>query len=324
MLAGSYLLTFLIALTITCLLTPLVEKFAVRLKILAQPNPRKMHKVPIPQAGGLAIYGGFILSLVIIFSFSLMDRNVLITKDWTQLLGLFLGGTFILILGMIDDKYELPAKVKLAGQIIAALILIVFGIRIQFLNNPFNGMLYLGTWPSIILTLFWVIGLTNALNFIDGLDGLLAGVTGISCFALFIIALMKEQILVALLLLALMGSCCGFLRYNFNPARIFMGDTGSLFLGYMLASFSIVGALKVTTTLAFCVPILVFALPICDTLAAIIRRFMKGRSIFQPDKEHLHHQLLKLGLNQKQAVCVIYLLSGFMGIAALAFIYVVH
>jgi len=324
MLAGSYLLTFLISLTITCLLTPLVEKFAVRLKILAQPNPRKMHKVPIPQAGGLAIYGGFILSLVIIFSFSLMDRNVLITKDWTQLLGLFLGGTFILILGMIDDKYELPAKVKLVGQIIAALILIVFGIRIQFLNNPFNGMLYLGIWPSIILTLFWVIGLTNALNFIDGLDGLLAGVTGISCFALFIIALMKEQILVALLLLALMGSCCGFLRYNFNPARIFMGDTGSLFLGYMLASFSIVGALKVTTTLAFCVPILVFALPICDTLAAIIRRFMKGRSIFQPDKEHLHHQLLKLGLNQKQAVCVIYLLSGFMGIAALAFIYVVH
>ena len=207
-----------------CALTPLVEKFAVKAKILAQPNPRKMHKVPIPQAGGMAIYGGFVLSLIIVFALGIMDRNLLVTRDWTQLLGLFLGGTFILIIGILDDRFDIPARVKFAGQFIAAAILIIFGVKIEFLNNPFNGMFYLGTWSSIILTMLWVVGLTNALNFIDGLDGLLAGVTGISCLALFIIAVQKQQFLVAVLLLALMGSCCGFLKYNFNPARIFMGD----------------------------------------------------------------------------------------------------
>jgi UDP-GlcNAc:undecaprenyl-phosphate/decaprenyl-phosphate GlcNAc-1-phosphate transferase len=322
MISAEYAVTFMVAFLISCALTPLVKKFAFRANIIAAPSPRKMHKVPMPQAGGLAVYSGFILSLLIVFSFGIMNRNFLMTRDWTQLLGLFVGGTFILILGVIDDKYALPAKVKLCGQIIAAIILILFGIKIEFLCQPFNEMFYLATWPSIILTIIWVVGLTNALNLIDGLDGLLAGVTSIACFVLFIIAMQKSQFLVAIMLLSLMGSCCGFLRYNFNPARIFMGDTGSLFLGYMLAAFSIVGALKTTATLALGVPILVFALPIFDTLSAIVRRFIKGRPIFQPDKEHVHHQLMKLGLNQKQAVLFIYLISGFMGVAALALNYV--
>jgi len=322
MISASYGVTFMVALLISCALTPLVRKFSFWANIVAAPSPRKVHKVPMPQAGGLAVYGGFVLTLVVVFYFGIIDRNILMTRLWTQLLGLFIGGTFILILGVFDDKYALPAKVKLAGQIIAAFILVLFGIKVEFLSNPFNGMFFLPSWMSVGLTLLWVVGLTNALNLIDGLDGLLAGVTGISCFVLFMIAIQKGQILVAILLLALMGSCCGFLRYNFNPAKIFMGDTGSLFLGYMLAALSIVGALKSTATLAFGVPILVFALPIFDTTSAIVRRFLKGRPIFQPDKEHFHHQLLNLGLNHRQAVLFIYLISGFMGVAALALNYV--
>jgi UDP-GlcNAc:undecaprenyl-phosphate GlcNAc-1-phosphate transferase len=250
-----------------------------------------------------------------------MHRDILMTREWTQLLGLFLGGTFILIVGILDDRYALSPKVKLGGELLATAILIIFGIKIEFLSNPFNGILYLGALPGIILTVLWIVGLTNALNFIDGLDGLLAGVTSISCFVLFIIAVQKNQLLVATLLLALMGGCCGFLRYNFNPAKIFMGDTGALFLGYILGALSIVGALKSTATMAFCVPILVFGLPICDTLVAIVRRTLRGRSIFQADKEHLHHQLIKCGLNQRQAVLIIYILSGCLGMAALAINY---
>ncbi|HPZ09631.1 MAG TPA: MraY family glycosyltransferase, partial [Candidatus Eremiobacteraeota bacterium] len=175
MISADYVPTFLIAFAISCALTPLVKKLAFYFKIVALPDARKMHKTPMPQGGGLAVYSAFILTLLIVFYFGIMERNLLMTREWTQLFGLFLGGTFILLLGLVDDKYALPAKIKLFGQIVAAIILIIFGIKINFLNNPFNGMFYLSVWPSIILTMFWVVGLTNALNLIDGLDGLLAG-----------------------------------------------------------------------------------------------------------------------------------------------------
>ena len=235
------------------------------------------------------------------------------TRD---IFALLLGGTVIVIVGILDDKYQLPAKVKLLGQIAAAFVLVLFDIKIEWLNNPWGGYFYL-EYFSVPLTVFWIVSFTNVVNLMDGLDGLAAGVSGIASVTVILVALQQGFYTVAVITAALAGGIIGFIRYNFNPASIFMGDTGSMFIGYMLAAISIFGAVKSAATIALLVPAVALGLPIMDTAFAIVRRYTNGRPIFQPDKGHLHHRLLAMGLSQRQAVLLMYVISAVLGIAAI-------
>lgn len=230
--------------------------------------------------------------------------------------GLLLGSTIILIIGVIDDIKDLPPKVKLAGQIAAGLAVIPFGIRVDFLTNPFDGIAHLGMF-SIPATVFWLIAVTNAVNLIDGLDGLAAGVGGIAAVTLAVVAWTQGQTTVVYLAVILAASNLAFLRYNFHPAKIFMGDGGAMFLGFTLGTLAIMGMAKSATFISLLVPVVILGIPILDTLFAIIRRYAKHKPIFQADKEHLHHRLLALGLTHRQTVLVIYALSVILGGSAI-------
>jgi UDP-GlcNAc:undecaprenyl-phosphate GlcNAc-1-phosphate transferase len=231
-------------------------------------------------------------------------------------LGVLLASTLVLIAGIWDDLYGLSPTAKLIWQIIAASILILFGIEINFISNPFNGMWLLG-FGGLPLTLLWVVGLTNAINLIDGLDGLACGVTAISALSLFFIALRTHQIGAAMLMLVLGGAALGFLRFNFFPAKIFLGDSGSMFLGLILAASSVVGVLKTTLVVALVVPVLILGVPIFDTLFAIGRRLGSGRHPFTADNKHIHHLLLRAGFNQREAVLAIYIVCFILSFTAL-------
>ena len=220
-------------------------------------------------------------------------------------------------MGIFDDLYDLSPKIKLIGQIAAAAILVCFGIKVEWVTNPFGGMFYLGKL-SIPITIFWVVGITNTLNFIDGLDGLAAGISSIASFTLMVMALCEGLSSVVVLTAALAGGALGFLPHNFNPAKIFMGDTGAMFLGYTLAAISVVGAVKSATVIALVVPILALGLPIMDTAFAILRRFVNGYPIMQADKDHIHHRLLAIGFTQKQTVLIMYSISAVYGMSAIA------
>lgn len=299
-----YLTAFIIALGVAYLVTPFVQRLAVRWGAVDKPDERKVHTGIIPRLGGLAIYAGFLVSV-------LASAHVTL-----ELFGILAGGTAILLLGVIDDIYQIPAKVKLAGQIAAASVLLLFDIRIDWITNPLGSMVYLDLW-AIPITLIWVVSLTNTLNLIDGLDGLAAGVSIIAAVTIFLMAVAQNFALVAVLTAALAGSALGFLYFNFSPARIFMGDTGSMFLGYMLAAVSVVGTVKSAATIALIVPMVALGLPILDTACAIIRRFNLGQPIFKPDRGHLHHRLLDMGLSQKQVVLLLYLVSILLGMSAI-------
>lgn len=301
----TYVVAFTVALAAAYFITPYIKDLAIKAGALDAPDARKVHTIPIPRLGGLAIYFGFVLA--VLFSMHITH----------EIRGLLLGGTVILAVGIIDDVKQLPAKVKLLGQILAASVLIMFDIRIEWLTNPFGDMIYVN-YLSIPLTILWVVSLTNTVNLIDGLDGLAAGVSTIASVTILLVALEQDFWTVAILTAALAGSALGFLQHNFNPAKIFMGDTGSMFLGYMLAAVSILGTVKSAATIALVVPIVALGLPIMDTAFAIIRRYMSGRPIFKPDKGHLHHRLLAMGLSQKQAVLLMYVISGCLGVSAIA------
>jgi UDP-GlcNAc:undecaprenyl-phosphate GlcNAc-1-phosphate transferase len=301
----TYIVAFTVALVVAYFATPRVIDFAVKVGALDAPDARKVHTKPIPRLGGLAIYAAFVLAVL---------ASMYVSRE---IMGLLVGGTVILIVGIIDDLKPLPPRVKLLGQIVAAAVLVMFDIRIEWLTNPFGDMLYV-EYLSIPLTILWVVGLTNTVNLIDGLDGLAAGVSTIASVTILLVALQQSFWTVTVLTAALAGSSLGFLQHNFNPAKIFMGDTGSMFLGYMLAAISILGAVKSAATIALIVPIVALGLPILDTAFAIIRRYMSGRPIFKPDKGHLHHRLLEMGLTQKQAVLLMYVISGCLGLSAIA------
>ena len=301
----TYLVAFTVALAVAYFTTPWVKGMAIKAGALDAPDDRKVHKKPIPRMGGIAIYLGFVLAVL-----ASMHVN-------REIVGLLLGGTVIMMVGIIDDMRQLSAKVKLLGQIAAAMVLVAFHIRIEWLTNPFGEMLYVDQF-SVPLTILWVVGLTNTVNLIDGLDGLAAGVSTIASITILLVALQQNFWTVAILTAALAGAALGFLQHNFNPAKIFMGDTGSMFLGYMLAAVSILGTVKSAATIALVVPIMALGLPIMDTAFAILRRYRNGRPIFKPDKGHLHHRLLDLGLTQKQAVLLMYVISGCLGISAIA------
>lgn len=301
----AYFVAFIVALAVAYFITPQVKQLAIRVGALDAPDARKVHTTLIPRMGGLAIYAGFVLAVL-----ASMHVN-------REIFGLLAGGTTILIIGIIDDMKTLSAKVKLAGQILAAIVLVLFDIRIEWLTNPFGDMLYV-EYLSIPLTILWVVGLTNTVNLIDGLDGLAAGVSTIAAITILLVAVQQNFWTVAVLMAALAGSALGFLQHNFNPAKIFMGDTGSMFLGFMLAAVSVLGTVKSAATIAMIVPIVALGLPIMDTAFAIIRRYSNGQPIFKPDKGHLHHRLLAMGLTQKQAVLLMYVISGCLGLSAIA------
>jgi UDP-GlcNAc:undecaprenyl-phosphate/decaprenyl-phosphate GlcNAc-1-phosphate transferase len=299
-----YLLAFFIALALSYFITPHVKNIAIIAGAMDKPDARKVHTRPVPRMGGLAIYLGFVLAVL---------ACVYVNKE---IFGLLLGGTVILIVGIVDDMKQLSPKVKLLGQIVAALVLVVFNIRIEWLTNPFGDMIYLHYW-SVPLTVLWVVSLTNTINLIDGLDGLAAGVSTIASLTILLVALQQNFWLVAILTAALAGGALGFLQHNFSPAKIFMGDTGSMFLGFMLAAIAIFGAVKSAATIALIIPIVALGLPIMDTAFAIIRRYSSGRPIFKPDKGHLHHRLLAMGLSQKQVVLLMYVISVCLGVSAI-------
>lgn len=301
----QYVVPFVIALVVSYALTPSVKKLAIKIGAVDRPNARKVHTHVIPRLGGLAIYIGFMAA--VLFCVPLQH----------ELVGMLLGCTAIVAVGIWDDIYNIPAKVKLVGQILAACIPIAFGIQIEWLTNPFGDIIVLPELIAIPVTIFWIIGFTNTVNLIDGLDGLAAGVAFIASISMFLLAYNLNQFLPALVIVSMAGAALGFLQYNFNPAKIFMGDTGSMLLGYTLSVAAVLGLVKTAATVALVVPIIALGLPILDTTFAIIRRKMSGVPIFQPDKGHLHHRLLALGMTQKQAVLIMYFVSMILGIVAL-------
>lgn len=285
------------------IIMPFVIKIAIHFGFIDKPNERKVHQTIMPRLGGLAIYLSFILGLVL---FRYLTN---IFEDSVNLYySLLVGGSIIALLGILDDKIELSAKKKLVGQIIAAGVVVVMGNQVSFVTNPFkDGMIELGML-AIPITVIWIVAITNAVNLIDGLDGLAGGVSGIAALSISIIAFLQGKNLEGYISLLLVVSLIGFLIFNFHPAKIFMGDVGSLFLGFTLAVLTL-QELKTLTLFSLMVPLLFLAIPILDTLYAIIRRKLNHLPIFAPDKNHLHHRLLAKGLSQKKAVFSIYLIS---------------
>lgn len=307
-LIGYVVLALLVALVISFLMTPVVKTFAYKVGAIDVPKDgRRMHKVPIPRLGGLAIFIGFMVSILLFVD---------ITSEMKSIL---LGAVIIVVLGVVDDIMALPAMLKFVIQIIAALIPATHGVVIQVLSNPniFSDSPYwvLG-WLSVPFTVLWIVAITNAVNLIDGLDGLANGVSAISATTVLVIAILGSENQVAVVMAALVGACVGFMPYNLNPAKMFMGDTGATFLGYILATMSIQGLFKFYAIVSFAVPFLILGLPIFDTAFAFIRRIAHGQSPMKADRSHIHHRLIDMGLNQKQAVATLYVISGILGLSA--------
>ena len=302
------LLAMLIAAVLSFASTPLVKTLSVKVGAIDVPRDnRRMHDHPIPRMGGLAIFLGFVISVVLLLPLDPPKQ------------GMLLGSVMIVILGIFDDIYALPAKLKFVVQIAAALVAVLSGNRIQVLSNPNifsdNPVWQLG-WLSIPVTLIWIVAITNAVNLIDGLDGLACGVSTISSVTMLVIALLVSEEDVAVMMGALAGACIGFLPYNLNPAKIFMGDTGATFLGYILATVSVEGMFKLPTIISFVVPFLMLGLPIFDVTFAVIRRLLRGQSPMSPDRSHVHHRLIDMGFSQKQAVGILYVVSAILGLSA--------
>ncbi len=305
---GTIAAALLVAALVSLVSTPIVKSLAFRVGAVDVPKDnRRMHKTPIPRMGGLAIYFGFVVSVL-----AFMPLN-------DALRGALLGGSMIVVLGIFDDIYALPAMPKFLVQILAAVVAVLHGNIITFLSNPniFSADPYwnLGIL-SIPFSVIWIVAITNSVNLIDGLDGLACGVSTISSMTMLIISLIVADTPVAMLMAALAGSCIGFLPYNLNPAKIFMGDTGSTFLGFILAVASIQGLFKLGAIISFAVPFLLLGLPIFDTCFAILRRVAKGQSPMSPDRLHIHHRLIDMGFSQKQAVAVLYVISAILSLSA--------
>lgn len=308
----SQIIQLLLAVFVACfaafIFTPPVKALAYKVGAIDVPKDnRRMHKKPIPRLGGLAIFIGFVLSVLL---FAEIDR---------EMRGVLLGAVLIVILGVLDDSLALKALPKFIVQIAAAGVAVYHGCVIQFVSNPnvFSDYTYLGLgWLSVPLTIVWIVAITNAVNFIDGLDGLAVGVSTISTASLLVIALLVSDANIAVILAALLGACLGFLPYNLNPARIFMGDTGATFLGYILACLSVQGLFKFYAIISFAVPFLILGVPIFDICFAILRRVAKGQNPMQADRGHVHHRLIDMGFNQKQSVAIIYMLTGLLGLSA--------
>lgn len=308
------IIIFFIAFICSLFLTPQTRRLALKFHVIEKSDSRKIHKRIITCLGGVGIYISFWVGLICI-SF-LLPKN-LISSYLRYSVALVSGGTIILILGVFDDIKGTNAKSKVGWQLIAAFVTsAIFGIKITYFTIPVLGKIELGIL-AIPFTLMWVIGLTNAINWIDGLDGLAAGVSFIACIALSIVAWRSGELISVFIMIALLGSILGFLKYNFYPAKVFMGDGGSNFLGFILANVAIMGGLKSAAILSLAVPILIFAVPIFDTLFSVFRRIYLKKSPITSDRDHLHFRLLKLGFTHRQSVLTIYLVSLILGTCAI-------
>jgi UDP-GlcNAc:undecaprenyl-phosphate GlcNAc-1-phosphate transferase len=292
------------ALLLAVVITPAVIRVARRINAMDCPGVRAVHGRPIPRIGGVAIFFSAVSAAL---SVLLLDNEKAVEFQPMGLqLGMLLGtATFIFLVGLVDDLKGLPARAKLLAELGAAILLCIVGVRISGIAVTGQFVLHLGDW-GYVLTILWIVGVTNAVNLSDGLDGLAAGVSAIACAVIAIFALYSQNLIMAILMLALLGGLCGFLFYNFNPAKIFMGDCGSLFVGFSIAASSMMCLTKSSVLVGLALPALALGIPIFDTFFAILRRFLERRSLFAPDRSHFHHRLIDLGLHQRHAVIAIY------------------
>lgn len=323
---GDIAIAFLLAFITSFVVTPYTIKLAKKVGAIDLPkDERRINKKPMPRLGGIAVIAGFLVSIIYLITILGIENTLNLNEGqyYIKLLGFFLGSLVIIITCFIDDVKGIPAMVKLGAQIIAAFIVVKSGIIIEDISIPlFSGeeLTQLNDIFSFVLTIGWIVGITNAINLIDGLDGLSSGISLISCLSLLIIFSLNGSPMIAIIMItALSGALTGFLPFNFNPAKTFIGDTGSNFLGYSLAVISILGIAKTYTAIVIVAPLIVLALPVFDTLFTIVRRLIKGKSlkaVVMPDKGHLHHKMLKRGFTQKEAVLILYGISATLGMFA--------
>lgn len=321
---GDIAIAFLLAFITTFVVTPHTMRLAKKVGAIDIPNDRRVNKKPMPRLGGLAVISGFLVSIIYLFiTTSIEGKLDLFASEnyYIKMIGFFAGIVVLGITCYIDDVKGIPSLVKLAAQIIASIIVVACGIRIENISIPFTeGKIVISGIFSYIITVCWIVGITNAINLIDGLDGLSSGVTLISCLSLLMVFALNGSPLIAIVLItALAGALVGFLPFNFSTAKTFIGDTGSNFMGFSLAIISILGVAKTYTALVLIAPIIILGMPIFDTLFAIFRRIIKGKSIkavFKPDKGHLHHKLMAKGYTQKQAVLIMYGITAILGMFA--------
>lgn len=322
---GDIAIAFLLAFITAFVITPYTMRLAKKIGAIDIPNERRVNKEPMPRLGGVAVISGFLISCFYLIITMFIEGRISFNEDkqyLIQLMGFFIGAIVLGVVCFIDDSNSIHPLTKLSSQIAAAVIVVLSGTKIDIINLPFgDNAIIINEVLTYILTIGWIIGITNAINLIDGLDGLSSGISLISCLSLLIIfALNGAAIIPIILITALAGGIVGFLPYNFNPAKTFIGDTGSNFLGFSLSVISILGVAKTYTAIVIVAPLIVLGLPIFDTLFAIVRRIVKGRSIkaiLKPDKGHLHHRLMANGYSQKQAVLILYGISATLGMFAI-------
>ena len=300
----TYLSVYLGSVVLALVVTPIVIRVARRIKAFDRPGVRTVHTKPIPRIGGVAI---FFAAMCLIICATFLDNEVgaAFRAVRVQVGTLLCAVTLIFLIGLVDDLRGLPARVKLLAEVVAAVMLCYVGVRISALEITDGVVLRFG-WLAYPLTLLWIVGITNAVNLSDGLDGLAAGVSAVACAVIALFAVHNQSIVMAVFMLALLGGLSGFLFYNFSPARIFMGDCGSLFVGFTIASASVMCLTKSCAIVGLALPVLALGIPIFDTFFAILRRFAERRSLFAPDRRHFHHRLIDLGLKQRHAVLAIY------------------
>ena len=308
----SVILSFALAYLVAFSVMPIIRVFAFKVNAVDIPkDKRRMHKRPIPLLGGIAIFIGFVVGVACFAE--------IIEKEF---LGILIGSLIIVVIGVLDDLYELSAIVKLLGQILAASVAIYFGARIRIFSHPF----VMGTIPldlsylSVPATFVWIIIMTNAINLIDGLDGLAGSVSGISAIALLFLCVVSGNTSMAAPLAAVAGGCFGFLPYNRHPAKIFMGDSGALFLGYILSTLSVTGLFRTYSITTYIVPVIVLGVPIFDTSFAIIRRLASKEGIMHADRGHLHHRLIDMGFTQRETVTLLSSLTALLSLSAIVLV----
>jgi UDP-N-acetylmuramyl pentapeptide phosphotransferase/UDP-N-acetylglucosamine-1-phosphate transferase len=303
----TYLCVYLGSLALALLGTPLVIRLARRIGAVDRPGIRSVHKLPIPRIGGVAIFAA---ALVMIVSTIFVNNRIgQAFRDVQLQLATLLGlAALIFTIGLVDDLKGLPARVKFLAEVLSAVVLCLAGVRISDVALVDQWVLPLGEW-GWLLTVLWIVGITNAVNLSDGLDGLAAGISAIACAVIAIFAIHSGQAIMGVFMLAMLGSLSGFLVFNFNPAKIFMGDCGSLSVGFIIAAASVMCTTKSAALVGLALPALALGVPIFDTLLSMLRRFLERRSLFAPDRSHFHHRLLDLGLQQRHAVLAIYLVT---------------
>jgi len=303
----TYLIVYLGSAILALVITPIVINLAYRIKAIAHPGIRDVHTRAVPRIGGIAIYfSAIVLFVAVLF----IDNGIgdIFRNNLLQLVTLFCSATFIFLIGLVDDVKGLPARFKFLAELLAAGSLCLVGVRISSIGITEQWTFNLG-FSGSLLTILWIVGITNAVNLSDGLDGLASGIAAITCGVIAVFAVLSGNVLMAILMLALLGSLTGFLFFNFNPAKVFMGDCGSLFLGFTIASASVICATKSTALVALALPALALGIPIFDTLFSMLRRFLERRGMFSPDRAHFHHRLVDLGLKQRHVVIIIYVMT---------------